>query len=236
MHRRFIHRSYQCSKWLEVFFVHLGTLIGLDGPLGMLKTHDLRDWAQRQQQCHDYFSHAKPWYHDAFWQLCCSIELDRAPVFAIEPKIADDRIYQLMQTTWMLQQLPWAILFYLLGGWSWVCWGICSRVSVSVLGHWFIGYFAHNQGHRDWHVQDAAVQGYNVAWCSLLTMGECWHNNHHAYPYSAKLGLQAGQWDPGWWVLLKLKKIKLVNNLVQPDLHSERPDLTAMTAGIELTS
>lgn len=53
----------------------------------------------------------------------------------------------------------------------------------------------------------AAVQGYNVRWFALLTMGESWHNNHHAFPMSAKLGLQQGQWDPGWWVIQGLVKI-----------------------------
>lgn len=61
------------------------------------------------------------------------------------------------------------------------------------------------------HVVDgAAVQGRNVKWASLVTMGESWHNNHHAFPGSAKLGLHAGEWDPGWWVLLGLRKLGLV--------------------------
>ena len=44
MHRRFIHRSYEAPLWLEHAFVYLGTLVGMAGPLGMLRTHDLRDW------------------------------------------------------------------------------------------------------------------------------------------------------------------------------------------------
>jgi len=225
MHRRFIHRSYQCHKFLEVFFVHLGTLVGLAGPFGMLKTHDLRDWAQRQEQCHDYFSHGCIWYKDAYWQILCSMQLDKPPLFKTEKKIADDPVYIWMERTWMLQQLPWAILFFAIGGWSWVFWGICSRVTVSIIGHWLIGYFAHNKGHRDWHVENAAVQGHNIYWTSLLTMGENWHNNHHAFPHSAKLGLQRGQWDPGWWMLLVLQRLKLVNNLIVADVKLTRPEL-----------
>ena len=85
-------------------------------------------------------------------------------------------------------------------------WGICMRVAVSVTGHWFIGYFAHNQGARDWHVDGAAIQGFNIKFASLITMGESWHNNHHAFPGSALLGIEKNQLDPGWWVLLALKK------------------------------
>lgn len=225
MHRRFIHRSYDCPKWMEYFFVHLGVLVGLAGPMGMLKTHDLRDWAQRQTHCHSYFSHKENWYRDFWWQIFCSISMTNPPTLVIEPGIANDRIYQFMERTWMLQQLPWAILFYWLGGWAWVFWGICSRVSVSVLGHWLIGYFAHNEGQRDWHITDAAVQGHNVRLCSLITMGESWHNNHHAYPASAKLGLEPGQWDPGWWLLQFLNKLGLVTNMVLPEGLPHRANL-----------
>ena len=225
MHRRFIHRSYECPRWLEYLFVHLGVLVGLAGPYGMLTTHDVRDWAQRQAKCHDYFAHGQNWYRDAWWQLFCSIELERPPEIELEANIAGDRIYQWMERTWMLQQLPWALLFYAVGGWAWVFWGICSRVSVSIIGHWLIGYFAHNSGHRDWHVDGAAVQGYNVPFVALLTMGESWHNNHHAYPGSAKLGLKPGQLDPGWWVLKGLERAGFVNNLVTPNALADRPEL-----------
>lgn len=225
MHRRFIHRSYDCPQWLEYVLVHFGVLVGLTGPLGMLRTHDTRDWAQRQARCHDYFAHAQPWWRDCYWQLFCSISLRSPPEIAVEPAIAEDRVYRFMQRTWMLQQLPWALLFYLLGGWGWVFWGICSRVSVSILGHWVIGYFAHNDGHRDWHVEGAAVQGHNVRWSALLTMGESWHNNHHAFPGSARLGIEPGQWDPGWWVLRLLMRIGLARNPVTPDMLPERAAL-----------
>ncbi len=226
MHRRFIHRSYDCPKWMEVLFVHFGVLVGLAGPLGMLRTHDTRDWAQRQSRCHPYFAHDEVWYRDLWWQLFCSIDLARPPSIRIESRIAEDPVYRWMEKTWMWQQLPWAMVFFAIGGWAWVCWGIGTRVSVSIIGHWLIGYFAHNHGRRDWHVEGAAVQGYNVPFCALLTMGESWHNNHHAFPGSAKLGVEPGQWDPGWWVLKALAAAGLVSNLVLPGSPESRGDLT----------
>ncbi|MEO1203124.1 MAG: hypothetical protein AAFX10_10470, partial [Pseudomonadota bacterium] len=104
-----------------------------------------------------------------------------------------------------------------------------SRVTVSVLGHWLLGYFAHNSGHRDWHVEGAAVQGFNVPFAALLTMGESWHNNHHAWPGSAKMGLEDGQWDPGWWVLKGLERAGLVSGLVLPDDLPARRELVPAT-------
>lgn len=130
----------------------------------------------------------------------------------------------------MLQQLPLAALLFMCGGVAWVVWGISARVAVSVTGHWFIGYFAHNSGEMDNQVSGAAVQGHNVKWASYLTMGESWHNNHHAYPGSAILGIYDNQPDPGWWVLNALQNLGLVWNVVLPDDLPHRKNLVPLTA------
>lgn len=224
MHRRLIHQSYECPKWLEYLFVHLGVIVGLAGPFGMVRTHDTRDWAQRQLQCHPYFSHQSSFLKDGFWQIHCDIVLKHPPRFK-EESILDTQFYRFMEKTWMLLQLPLALILYFIGGVEWVIWGTCLRVAISVTGHWLIGYFAHNSGHRSWHVKGAGVQGYNIKFCGLITMGECWHNNHHAFPGSAKLGLEKGQSDPGWWVLIILSKIGLVKNLKLVADLEERQEL-----------
>ena len=68
-------------------------------------------------------------------------------------------------------------------------------------------------------------RGKNIRLTSLLTMGECWHNNHHAYPGSARLGLLPGEWDPGWWLLLLLRRLGLVSGLRLPQDLAPRPEL-----------
>ncbi|MBL4796787.1 MAG: acyl-CoA desaturase [Oleispira sp.] len=225
MHRRFIHHSYECPRWLEYLFVYLGVLVGLAGPIGMMHTHDLRDWAQRQKRCHAYFGHKTSFLKDGFWQIHCDIKLQHPPEFQPDSHISNSRFYQFIEKTWMWQQLPLALCLFFLGGVSWVVWGVCLRVCVSITGHWLIGYFAHNKGHSEWHVKGAAVQGYNIKFCGLITMGECWHNNHHAFPGSALLGINANQTDPGWWMLLILKKLGLVWNIKTPEDLPNRSEL-----------
>lgn len=216
MHRKLIHDSFQCPKWLEYFLVYCGVLVGLSGPLGLLRTHDLRDYAQRQKACHDFFGHRCAPLVDAWWQLHCELRLSRPPEILVEARVAADPVYRFLQKTWMLQQLPWALMFFAIGGWGWVFWGVCARVTAGVFGHWLIGHFAHRHGDQAHIVEGASVQGYNVPFAALLTMGECWHNNHHAFPGSAKLGLYKGEWDPGWWMLLALQRIGLAWNLKTP--------------------
>jgi fatty-acid desaturase len=227
-HRKLIHNSYQCPKWLEYFLVYCGVQVGLAGPLGLLRQHDLRDFAQRQRDCHPYLRHGSSFWRDGWWQLHCKLQLDTPPPLAIHPQIADDRFYRLLERTWRLQQLVPAVGLYALGGWGFVFWGVCARVTSGVVGHWLIGYFAHNHGDSHYEVVNAAVQGRNVRYTSLLTMGESWHNNHHAFPGSARLGLFAGEWDPGWWLLMVLRKCGLVWGIVLPEALPARAELHAL--------
>jgi fatty-acid desaturase len=228
MHRRLIHRAYDCPLWLERLFVYLGTLVGMAGPFGMIRQHDIRDWAQRKTTCHPYLAHRSPLLRDAYWQLHCELRLAHPPALSIERRVAEDLFYQVIDRTWMAQQLPWALLFYAIGGLPWVVWGIAARITASVTGHWLVGYFAHNRGERSWHIRGAGVQGYNVAYCGLITMGEAWHNNHHAFPASAQLGLKEGETDPGWWVLMALARLGLVWGVKTPDLLPARPNLVSL--------
>lgn len=229
MHRKLIHNSFDCPKWLEYLMVYLGVLVGMAGPLGMMRQHDMRDWAQRRQDCHDYFKHGRSIWHDAWWQLHCDLELAHPPEFRPEPSVRTDKVYAWMEKTWMWQQLPLAILLFALGGIGFVIWGICARVCVSVTGHWLVGYFAHNHGPRRWHVKGAGVQGRDVPIAALLSMGESWHNNHHAYPGSAKLGLDRDQPDPGWWLIQVLHRLGWAWNIKTPDLLAERRALTRLS-------
>ena len=75
MHRRLIHRAYDCPLWLERLFVYLGTLVGMAGPYGMIRQHDIRDWAQRKPRCHAYLAHRSSILRDGFWQLHCELQL-----------------------------------------------------------------------------------------------------------------------------------------------------------------
>jgi stearoyl-CoA desaturase (delta-9 desaturase) len=225
MHRRLTHRAYDCPLWLERTFVYLGTLVGMAGPYGMIRQHDIRDWAQRKAACHPYLAHRSSMLRDGWWQLHCELRLAHPPSLVIERRVADDRFYRFLQRTWMAQQVPWAVLFFALGGMPWLVWGIAARVAASVTGHWLVGYFAHNQGPRSWHIEGAGVQGYNVPYCGLITMGEAWHNNHHAFPGSARLGVGDGETDPGWWVLCGLRRLGLAWNIKTPDRLPHRPNL-----------
>jgi hypothetical protein len=181
----------------------------------MIRTHDLRDWAQRQTDCHAYLAHRQSMPIDGWWQLHCRLELDHPPRFDLG-EAGRDRFYRFLEASWMAQQMPVAALLFALGGWPWAIWGVCVRVSVSVTGHWCVGHLAHRRGPQSWLVEGAGVQAHDVPWAAIPTMGEAWHNNHHAYPGSARIGLEPGQSDLGFVLIMLLERIGLAWDIAVP--------------------
>ena len=79
---------------------------------------------------------------------------------------------------------------------------------------WSINSVCHFFGRRRFAVDDHST---NVAWLSLLSMGESWHHNHHTFPRSAFHGLR--RWerrlDPTGWVIRAMRRMKLAWNVVE---------------------
>jgi stearoyl-CoA desaturase (delta-9 desaturase) len=229
-HRRLIHRSFDCPKWLERTLVWFGTAVGMGGPIWTIRLHDSRDWAQRQLACHWFLRHGKPILIDGFYYLNFRLKLARPPGFNPGFGIADDRFYTFLQRTWMLHQAPIALVCYALGGGAFVVWGVIVRVAACTTMHWYISYFAHTKGPQDWVVDDAAVQAHNVPLMAIPTMGESWHSNHHAFPASARHGLYPGQIDLGWRFVQLLEKLGLAWNIQLPSTLPPRPGITPVRA------
>jgi len=225
LHRLLIHRSFCTTRWIERAMVYLGTLVGMAGPLGMVRLHDMRDWAQRQSACHDLHAHRAGLLRDAWWQMHCRLVLAQPPRVVIEAELANDPFLHWLEATWMAQQLPWALLLFELGGMPWLVWGIPMRIAVCLTGHWFVGHVTHRRGPQGWFVADVAVQGHDLPSAALITFGEAWHGNHHAWPESARLGIEPGQHDPGWWVLVALRRVGLVWDIKEPSNIIPRPGL-----------
>lgn len=226
MHRMMIHRTFSSPRWFERVLIYIGTLVGVSGPSGIITIHDMRDWAQRQPACHDFFAHRRGFWRDLSWNLAYRFEFEKPPTITIEPHFSDDRFCRFLDATWRWHQLLIAFGLFLWGGWSFLLWGVCTRVFVSAAGHWSITYFCHNPGPGIWRVTDAGIQASNLNGFGLLTYGECWHNNHHAFPESAKIGLENGQTDPGWTLIKALEKVGLAYDIKLPRADNLRSDLT----------
>ena len=99
--------------------------------------------------------------------------------------------------------LGWAIGGTLADGLTGALWG--GAVRIFLLHHvtWSINSVCHFFGTRRFAVDDHST---NVFWLSLLSFGESWHHNHHAFPRSAVHGLKRWELDPTAWVIRAMKR------------------------------
>ena len=225
MHRLLIHRSYDCPRWLRSALLYLGTIVGMAGPFGILRIHDVRDWAQRQPVCHEFFAHTRGLWQDAIWNLAYVFEFRAPPKFSVEKDFLEDRFLVFLERTWYLQQVPVALLLYAIGGWAWVVWGVSARIATSITAHWVVTYYAHNPYSGRWFVKGAGVQASDLPGWGFLTHGEAWHNNHHAFPESYRMGLDINQTDPGARIIECLERVGLAWNLGKPRSEEKRSDI-----------
>jgi stearoyl-CoA desaturase (delta-9 desaturase) len=104
------------------------------------------------------------------------------------------------------------------GAASGLLWGGFIRVFVmNHLTYWCINSVTHGVGHRDYETNDHST---NVPLLALVTLGQSWHNNHHAFPASAVMNHKPLQLDPGAWILHTFRRLGLVRDMVLP-----RPDM-----------
>lgn len=94
-----------------------------------------------------------------------------------------------------------------------ILWGGLLRIFLAHHAFWSINSIGHMIGGRSFEARDNSRNNLVVA---LLTLGQGWHNNHHAFPTSAKVGLYWWQIDPGWWILCLAQHLGLISELKQP--------------------
>jgi stearoyl-CoA desaturase (delta-9 desaturase) len=92
-------------------------------------------------------------------------------------------------------------------------WGGAVRIFVVEHSMSAINSLLHLFGARP---HEPADNSRNSFWLGLLAWGEGWHNNHHAYPYSAAFGLHWYQLDPGYWLILCLQRMGLAWDIRLP--------------------
>ncbi|CAA9520593.1 MAG: Fatty acid desaturase; Delta-9 fatty acid desaturase [uncultured Solirubrobacteraceae bacterium] len=98
------------------------------------------------------------------------------------------------------------------GGLTGLLWG--GAVRMLVLHHvtYSINSICHVFGRRRFETGD---ESRNVAWLSVISMGEAWHNNHHAFPTSAEHGLRRAELDPSALVIRGLERLGLAWDVVR---------------------
>lgn len=111
----------------------------------------------------------------------------------------------------------------LLGGWSCFVVGFCWSTVLLYHCTFFINSLAHGHGSRRYVTGDDSRNNW---WLALITMGEGWHNNHHAYQRSARQGFRWFEIDVTFYLLTLLSWLGVVRDLGAPPpdvVRNERP-------------
>ena len=221
-HRLLSHRSFQVPKWLEYTIATLGALSIQGSPLSWVGGHRQHHAHTEDVDKDPYSARRGFWWSHMLWLLYRRPEFfDREIYSKNAPDLARQPFYRWLDRYFLVLQIPLAILLYGLGGWSFVLYGIVVRSVLLWHSTWLVNSAAHAWGYRTFESDDGAR---NLWWVSLLTYGEGWHNNHHAYPHVAKSGWRWWEIDTTWWAIQVLKSLGLAKKIVMSpaNLNVER--------------
>lgn len=132
--------------------------------------------------------------------------------------------------TWVLLGLaiPFGAGFALSGGElaagaTALVWGGLVRIFVLHHATWSVNSICHMYGRRPFVTGDESRNNWAVA---LVSLGEGWHHNHHAFPTSARHGLRAVEIDPSYAIIRLMGRLGLASNIRRPtttEIAGKRP-------------
>ena len=217
-HRLLAHRSFKCPKFVEYFLVMGGYLGFESSPIWWATLHrahhrytdtKLDPHSPRYGNFHSYmgwiFGKHYPAHLDPKTQC---------------PDLIDDPLYRLLErnNNWHTSHLTNTAIGFGFRGLLWLFFGWQVAVISCVAGllvqqvPFALNLLCHKPylGYRNFETNEDST---NVWWLTPVTLGENWHNNHHAYPGCARAGMKWWELDPSFWLIKGLSLVGLTSNL-----------------------
>ena len=227
-HRYFTHGSFKARRWVRIALAIAGSL-AIEGPVIRWVADHRRHHAfsDRDGDPHSPWRYGDDvkaltkglWHAHIGWLF--DIEQTNqqrfAPDLLADPDIVKvDRAF--MRLTAVTLLLP-PLVGFLWSGFAWegaltaFFWG--SLVRVALLHHttWSINSICHTIGERPFKSRDKSG---NVWWLAIFSMGESWHNLHHAEPTAARHGALRGQLDSSARIIWVMEKLRMVREVRWP--------------------
>jgi len=203
-HRLLTHRSFKAPKWLEYTLTIFGAMAIQDDAPKWVVTHRIHHkFTETEKDPHS--TRLGFWWAQIGWILLGTAnDHDEATLKKYVPDLMKDKFHVLLAKYYYVPLIISAFVLYAIGGWSMVLWGVFLRVVVGWHTTWFVNSLAHIFGKRPFETKDDSTNNWFVA---LLTFGEGWHNNHHAFPTSARHGLKWYQFDMNWLTIRLFKRL-----------------------------
>lgn len=227
-HRLETHRSFQAKRPLRGLFAVAGSMAMQGSVISWVAAHR-RHHAYSDQTGDPHSPHLDEgeglmgvarglWHAHLGWLL--SDETTDTDRWA--PDLMKDPMMRAIDKGFPLLGVASFLLPAVLGGlitWSWhgaltaFLWGSLARIFLLHHVTWSINSVCHFYGKRPFDSSDFSTNNWMLA---LISFGESWHNNHHAFPTSARHGIGRMQIDVSAWVISLLEKLRLATNVKAP--------------------
>ncbi len=212
-HRLFSHASYRTSR---TFRFLLGFLAETSSQSGLIW------WAAKHREHHRYsdteLDPHSPVAH-GFWishvGWIFHRRYDRPDLSLVPDLLRAPELVWLNRFSYV-PVVTLAIACYAIDGWTGFFVGFCGSTVLTWHGTFAINSLAHVYGRQRYLTGDASR---NNLWLAFLTLGEGWHNNHHWFPASVRQGFRWWEWDPTYYLLRVLERLKIVWDLKHPPLE-----------------
>ncbi len=209
-HRYFSHRTYKTGR---VFQFILACLAQSTAQKSVL-------WWGAKHRHHHLFSdlpedihsprHKGFFYSHVGWIFARkneSTDLVKIEDFAKYPELRWLHRYELTPA------IVLAVLCFALAGWSGLVVGFFWSTVAVYHGTFCINSLAHVHGRKRYVTGDDSRNNW---WLAIVTMGEGWHNNHHAYQSSVRQGFRWFEIDVTYYLLFGLSKLGIVSQMKSP--------------------
>jgi stearoyl-CoA desaturase (delta-9 desaturase) len=227
-HRLLTHRSFKTSAPMRGLLAALGSA-AVEGPV--------IEWVSNHRKHHQFSDlpgdpHSPHVDHGSGWRgaLGGLFHAHVGWIFNSEPMASEDRyakdllsdpVVRFVDRTFLLWVIlglafPFALGVALtgsiVGGLTGLLWGGAVRMLFLHHATFSINSLCHFFGRRQFVTGD---ESRNLQWLALPTLGEAWHNNHHAFPTSARHGLRWYQLDPSAWLISAMERAGLVWDVIR---------------------
>jgi stearoyl-CoA desaturase (delta-9 desaturase) len=218
-HRLLTHGSFETYQFLRRTLALLGMMAGEGPPVTWVATHRKHHYFSDQADDPHSPRHGRWWSH-VLWMLPSHGSDEWAGIYRrYAPDLLRDPFMRFLNRTFLLWQLAAAAILYLAG---WLLWDVMTGVSFVVYGMfvrlvyvmhvtWLINSASHIWGYRNYDTDDDSR---NLWWVALLSYGEGWHNNHHAFQRVARHGHRRWEFDATYATICLMKRLGLAWNIV----------------------
>jgi stearoyl-CoA desaturase (delta-9 desaturase) len=218
-HRLLTHGSFETYAPVRWFFALIGGLAGEGSAVDWVANHR-KHHALSDKPGDPHSPREGAWWSHVFW-LSWSPPKDEHEEHLRKwvPDLLKDKVVRFLGNAFIPLHIVTGLIImgagYAVGGWqmaaSFVVWAVFARLVFVLHSTWFVNSASHMWGYRNYETTDDSKNNW---WVAILSYGEGWHNNHHAYPRMAPHGHKWWEFDMTYSAIRLMRAVGLAWDVV----------------------